>query len=69
MTAAPRALGMPPGRSGEHPGASLGSNGEMVACLGMQKSGLEAVTREALGSKTRLGEGPVVQGHKKSLLF
>ena len=69
MTATPGGLGTPPGRSEEHSGASLRGDGEMVACLGTRGSGLEAVTQEALGSKTRLGEGPTLQGHKKSLLF
>lgn len=36
---------------------------------GDRGSGLETVTQKALGSKTRLGEGPVPEGHKKSLLF
>lgn len=35
-------------------------NGEMVACLGTWGSELEAVTQEALGSKTRQGEGPAL---------
>lgn len=38
-------------------------------CLRTWGSRLEAVTWEPLGSKTRLGEGPALQGHKKSLLF
>lgn len=45
MTAMPGGLGKSPGRSGEQPGvASLSGNGEMVACLGTQGSGLEGVT-------------------------
>lgn len=48
MTARARGLGMTPQRSGEHPGASLGGDGVMVACPGTQ---LEAATQETRGSK------------------
>lgn len=34
MTATPRGLGMPSGRNGEHPGASLGSDGTDGGLLG-----------------------------------
>lgn len=59
MTATPQGS-VCPRRSGENPQTSLRGDGETEACLGEWARAVK--TWEVLGSKTRMGEGPVLRG-------